>query len=126
MKYGTLDAPCGMTMYASPGESSRHSDLRWLSESGINTKLETVQVNNGGEPDDLYMMYGDSIFPWLSCLRSRYRGQHLNAREVIENKIMSSCRQSIEWHYGEIKMLFPFVDYSNKQQICYLLYVKLL
>jgi hypothetical protein len=93
-KYGT-------TMYASPGESSRHSDLRWLSEGGINTKLETVQVSNGGDPDDLYMMYGDSIFPWLSCLRSRYRGNHLNARELVENNSMTSCRQSIEWHYGE-------------------------
>jgi DDE superfamily endonuclease len=108
MKYGTLDAPCGMTVYASQGESSRHSDLRWLSESGINTKFETVQVSNGGDPEDLYKMYGDSIFPWLSCLRSRYRGNNLNAREQTENKTMTSCRQSIEWHYGEVKRLKCF------------------
>ena len=30
---------------------------------------------------------------------------------------MSSCREHVEWHYGEIKTLFPFVDYSNKQQL---------
>jgi hypothetical protein len=62
-------------------------------------------------------MYGDSIFPWLSCLRSRYKGNNLNDREKLGNKVMSSCREHIEWHYGEIKTLFSFVDYSKKQQL---------
>jgi hypothetical protein len=55
IKYGTVDAPCGMTMFASAGESSRHSDLRWLSDSGINTKLEDAQLaHNGNINNDFF------------------------------------------------------------------------
>ena len=37
--------------------------------------------------------------------------------EKLENAVMSSCREHVEWHYGEIKSLFPFDDYRNKQQL---------
>ena len=53
----------------------------------------------------------------MSCLRSRYQGEHQSVTEKLENKCMSSCREHVEWHYGEIKTLFTFVDYSNKQQL---------
>ena len=117
MKYGTVESPCGMTLFASSGESSRHSDLTWLANSDINSKLERVQTDYGINPDNLFKMYGDSIFPWMSCLLSRYKGDDITEIERLENRVMSSCREHVEWHYGEIKTLFPFVDYSNKQQL---------
>jgi DDE superfamily endonuclease len=117
IKYGTVEAPCGMTMYASSGESSRHSDLQWLVDSNINGMFEDVQRANNINPNNFYKMYGDSIFPWMSCLLSRYRGENVSDIELLENRKMSSCRQHVEWHYGEIKMMFPFVDYENKQQL---------
>jgi hypothetical protein len=121
MKFGTVDAPCGMTMFASGGDSSRHNDLYWLRESGINAKMEAAQqhipVVDGGHQDELYCMYGDSIFPWMSCLQSRYHGPNINDREILENECYNSCRESIEWHYGETKTLWPFVSYENKQQL---------
>jgi DDE superfamily endonuclease len=117
MKYGTVESPCGLTVFASSGESSRHSDLTWLANSDINNKLERLQADSGIAPDNLFKMYGDSIFPWMSCLLSRYRGEDITEIERLENEVMSSCREHVEWHYGEIKMLFPFVDYPNKQQL---------
>lgn len=118
MKYGTVETVCGMTVFASRGESSRHSDLQWLADSNINGLLEDIQRRNLIPGNRLFKMYGDSIFPWASCLLSRYRPIHLcSARELLENRVMSGCREHVEWHYGEIKMLFPFVDYPNKQQL---------
>ena len=117
LKYGTVDAPCGMTIFASPAQTSRNNDLVWLSNSNINTKFEAVQLDNGGDPSDLFKMYGDSIFPWMSCLRSRYKGNNITPIESLENKVISSCRQHVEWHYGEVKSLFPFVDYSRKHNL---------
>lgn len=117
MKYGTVEAPCGLTVFASSGLSSRHSDLTWLAESNINGKLERLQLDNGIPPDNLFKMYGDSIFPWMSCLLSSYKGENISEIEILENAVMSSCREHVEWHYGEIKTLFPFVDYPNKQQL---------
>jgi hypothetical protein len=76
IKYGTVEAPCAMTMYASSGKSSRHSDLQWLVDSNINGMFEDVQRANNINPNNFYKMYGDSIFPWMSCLLSRYRGEN--------------------------------------------------
>lgn len=64
-----------------------------------------------------FKMYGDSIFPWMSCLLSRYKGDNISEIGKLENAIMSSCREHVEWHSSEIKLLFPFVDYHNKQQL---------
>lgn len=113
LKYGTVDAPCGMMMYASYGTSSRESDLSWLADSNINQMLIDAQ-NSLGIMNNLYQIYGDSIFPWLECVLSRYSGENLPPVRDLENKCMSSCRESIEWHYGEMNALFPFVDVQKK------------
>ena len=53
----------------------------------------------------------------MSCLLSRYKGVDITEEERLENRVMSSCREHVEWHYGEINTMFPFIDYSNKQQL---------
>ena len=108
---------CGLTVFASSGLSSRHSDLTWLADSDINGKLERLQLDNGIPPENLFKMHGDSIFPWMSCWLSLYKGENMSKVVKIEIKVMSSCREHVEWHYGEMKSLFAFVDYPNKQQL---------
>jgi hypothetical protein len=117
MKYGTVEGPCGLTLFSYPGMSSRNSDLTWLTESDINGKLESLQLQNGIPLDEMYKIYGDSIFPWLSCLLSRYHGPNLTAVQDLENEVMSGEREHVEWHYGEVKQLFPFIDYALKNKI---------
>ena len=34
-----------------------------------------------------------------------YYGDNVTARENLENRALSSCRESIEWHYGELGRL---------------------
>ena len=89
MKYGTVESPCGMTIFLSSGLSSRHSDLTSLTNSEINPKLETAQTEYGIDPYNLFKMYGDSIFPWMSCFR--YKSNDINEVERLENRVMSSC-----------------------------------
>ena len=117
MKYGAVESPCGMTLFASSVESSRHRDLTWLANSDTNSKLKRLQTDYGINPDGSFKMYGDSIFPWMSCLLSRYKGDDITEIERLENRVMSNCRKHVEWYYGEIKILFPFVQCSKKQQL---------
>ena len=90
MKHGTVEAPCGLTVFAPSGFSSRHSDLTWLADSDINGNLERLQLDNEIPPDNLFKMYGGSIFPWMSCLLSRYKGENISEVEKLENAVMSS------------------------------------
>jgi hypothetical protein len=81
-----------MTIYASPAQTSRNNDLIWLSNSNINTKFEAVQIAKGGDPADLFKMYGDSMFPWTSCLRSRYKGNNITPSN---EQLSTACRVAL-------------------------------
>lgn len=115
LKYGTVDAPCGMVMFGSYGTSSRDSDLTWLAESNVNQML--IEAQNADGIQELFQIYGDSIFPWLECVLSRYPDDNILPVHDLENKCMSTCRESIEWHYGETNALFPFVDTKKKNYL---------
>ena len=41
--------------------------------------------------------------------------------KAVENKSMTNCRQIIEWHYEECKLIFP-----KSSNLWHLLHVKLL
>jgi hypothetical protein len=38
-------------------------------------------------------------------LRTRHNYENLTDREILENKAMSSCRESIEWDHGDLKSI---------------------
>ena len=57
----------------------------------------------------LVKIYGDSIFPWMSCLRSRFAvaaPQVLTNFEGALNKARNSCREPIEWSYRDLGCYF--------------------
>ena len=49
-----------------------------------------------------YVIYRDSAYICTvdSHIRTRDDNNPNTAREIIENKAMSSCRETIEWDYG--------------------------
>ena len=56
-------------------------------------------------------MYVDSIYPWLSHLRSRYvgdpdSGYPLTALEIELNDSMCGVRIAIEWDYKDDLQMF--------------------
>ena len=68
--------------------------------SNINDVIATSQVGQLMQ----FCIYGDSAYMHLdeSHIRARHNYDPLTARESIENRIMSSLREVIEWDYGDI------------------------
>jgi hypothetical protein len=124
LKYQTVDLPNGMNFHVYGPVSLRHNDNYTLVASNINDKIANLFMN-----DELqFMIYGDSAYEWDSHLRSRY-GSHssefdfdenvaitndkLSARQKLENKCLSSCREIIEWDYGECMKMWKMCDYRK-------------
>jgi len=124
LKFQTVDLPNGMVMDMWGPRSLRHSDLNLLDWSDLPDRMRRVQGEAGRRR--LKVIYGDSIFPWYQCLRSRHKGPNLTPREISENAVMTKVRVSIEWHYGEVGRLFPFTNYKKnlklRKQPCGLIY----
>ena len=106
IKNQTVDCPF-MTIHWWGSVSIRHSDLYTLKKSRVNSKMRKIQRGNAKQ----YLMYGDSIYPWCSHLRSKKPNEKTVAANKKDNKAMSACRQAIEWHYGEGGLLFPYMNY---------------
>ena len=115
LKWQTVDAPNGMTMDMWGPKSLRHSDLNLLEWSSVCARILHTQEEAGRE--NLRVAYGDGIFPWHQCLRSKHKGPNLTEVERAENMNMCKVRISVEWHYGEVAELFPFTDYKKNVKL---------
>jgi hypothetical protein len=116
LKWQTVYLPNGMTGHLWGPASIRHNDLWTLHESDIHNLWVTAQL---GRPLQFYI-YGDGIYPWLSHLFSRYKaaaGDALDPLEVLENKCFSTCRETVEWEYRDLKILFKLVECKNLLRI---------
>lgn len=111
LKWQTVDAPCGMTIDMWGPRSLRHSDLNLLEWSNIAGRL--LRVQEDAERQHLRVIYGDGIFPWQQCLRSKHKGPNLTALQRLENSSLCKTRVSVEWQYGQVAELFPFTDYKK-------------
>jgi len=111
MKWQTVDLPNGMTYHAWGAISVRHNDMYSLRHSGINDLTAQQQLHNALQ----YFIYGDSAYMTLdtSHIRARHNYAINTVRETLENKSMSSCREQIEWDYGEMGRFFPFITMDN-------------
>jgi len=111
MKWQTVDLPNGMNYHCWGGFSVRHNDLYSLRHSDINEITATAQAGQLLQ----YFIYGDSAY--CSLQNSHIRARHdyaLNTmRENLENRALSSCREIIEWDYGDVGKIFPLVDYKR-------------
>ena len=58
----------GFCMFLYGPRSFKDSDLDLFVDSDINNELEQAQIRYGVPQNMLKCMYGDSIFPQMSCL----------------------------------------------------------
>ena len=91
--------------------SVRHNDMFTLRHSNINHLIAQAQLGNLLQ----YNIYGDSAYCALgkSHLRARHNYAVNTIRDNSENKALSSCREIIEWDYGNVGTMFPLVDYKT-------------
>jgi hypothetical protein len=109
LKHQSVVLPNGMTGDLWGPCSVRHNDLYTLRESGLNARVAACQQ---GRPLQ-FCMYGDGIFPYASHLRSKHVNPNgLTPRQTAENNAMTKVRIAVEWDYGVIAGLFPFLNHS--------------
>ena len=115
MKWQTVDMPNGMNFAVWGAVSCRHNDLFTLLHSDLNNKLSTVQVGNAMQ----FKIYGDSAYVHLleSHILARHNYEVNTPEEILQNRVMSSCREQIEWDYGDIGRYFHLVDYKYVLQM---------
>ena len=85
--------------------------------SDISAKLEHLQRNQLLT----FATYGDSAYigvrdRFVQCRSTLYQHDPLatRVRKNLENVTMSSCREVIEWDYGDVGTIFSFVDYKKR------------
>ena len=61
--------------------------------------------------------YGDPAYPLRGPVIAPFLGLHLTAEQELFNKNMISVHQSVEWGFGKVLQLFPFVDYKKNLKL---------
>lgn len=95
-----------------PIPGSRH-DAYLLRESKLNEKLAALQEGN----DVQYKAYGDAAYPILSHVDRGFRGVDLTPAQKAYNRHLSGVRVTVEWSFGLVVGLFPFVDYRKNMKL---------
>jgi hypothetical protein len=110
MKWQTVDFPNGMNFNVWGPVSVRHNDIYTFYESSINKRIAELQRGRNSQ----YFIYGDSAY--LATPGSHTRSRHQEGggpRAVLENRRLSSCREVIEWDYGDVGRMWSLVDYKK-------------
>lgn len=109
MKWQTVDLPNGMNFHVWGPISVRHNDLNSLYDSEINRLIAELQL---GE-DFQFVIYGDSAYIYVnsSHIRARHNNNPNSVRHILENRSMSSCREVIEWDYGDIGTMWSYFKF---------------
>lgn len=111
MKWQTVDLPNGMNFHVFGPVCLRHNDLYTLAESDINNKLAQLQMN---EPIQFFT-YVDSAYMivYYSHIKARYNEEPITPRQSLENRVMSSGREVVEWNYGYVGIMWSLVDRAH-------------
>ena len=115
LKWQTIDLPNGMNFKVDGPFSVRDNDLTTLHNSDVLVKLEALlNVHDL----NMYRIYGDSAYVVVNegPLSARHQDP-TTARQRLENLKMSSCRETIEWDYGDIGRYFKLLDYKHVLQL---------
>ena len=114
LKHQTVDNAFGMTMDLHGPYSLRKNDLKLLSFSRINARrLRELQER----ATEQLTMYGDSIYPRLSHLKSSWRRGGVAEWQKAENKAYTKVRISIEWNYGATGNLYGYLCNHDKLKL---------
>lgn len=111
VKHQVVMAPNGMILMIWGPCSCRHNDLYSLDKSGVLDKWMKAMPTG----HQIYLLYGDSIYPWRPGLRSRHGAPvgDLHKQDVA----MSSCRQLIENGFGLADTEFPYLSTPSSMKI---------
>ena len=112
LKFQTVDLANGMNFHVFGPKSAVRHDIMMLQDSELNNRCNLAALQRF-QPLQ-FCAYGDSAY--VVCNESHIIARHqdevgpLSIREKLENAKLSSARQVIEWHYGDLQRLWKFID----------------
>ena len=111
LKFQTVDLPNGMCFHVFGPVSLRHNDLYTLFHSNINDLVAGVQIGDLLQ----FVIYGDSAYvPVMGThIKARHNNNPNNPRQILENASMVSCREAVEWDYGDAVTAFAMIDFNK-------------
>jgi DDE superfamily endonuclease len=112
LKLQSLSAPDGLIVDLTGPWKGRRHDCGMLRESGLLNRLEEIQAEMGPA-----YVYGDPANPVSAILQTPFKGSSLTEKQKEWNIRMSRVRVSVEWCFGKVLSLFPFVDFKKNLKI---------
>lgn len=112
MKYQSLILPNGIIANLFGSVNGRRHDRHVLAKSRLLTKLQQKFRRFQNPP----YMYSDTGYPLKKFLITPFKGA-INMRQRFVNKEMSKLRVSVEWGFGKVVQLFPFVDFKKNLKL---------
>lgn len=113
LKYQSVDSANGIIRQLWGPMLGRRHDVAMLGASGLIEHMQQWFNDDAGEP---YYIYGDPAYQLSPWLMAPFRGALTPAQQAF-NTQMSTCRITVEWGFGRILALWPYVDYAKKQQV---------
>ena len=104
--------PNGLIGDMSDVYSCRHNDLHVLRQSHMNDRIRGAQIGQVNQ----FCVYGDSAYHEMSHVTRKFT-VNLNDRKIIMNRIMSSCRESIEHINCAYKSELSFITHKEKLKL---------
>lgn len=102
LKFLSIITPDGLFSYLGGPFVGRHHDMFMWQQGDLEERLSRLV------PD--YYLYGDSGFAVLNSLVGPYRAPEPGSIEQTFNIMMSQVRVTVEWGFGRVLNLFPFLD----------------
>lgn len=105
-----LTFPNGLLPYATFDPHGRRHDAHRLAQSGLLPMLAAVSQRRG----TMYRAGADSAFPVHPHCTPMYRGVLLAGLQRVFNRNYSPVRIQVEWGFGLVVTLFPYMQYRLK------------
>ena len=116
-KFQAIMTPFGIMVHLyGPIEGQRH-DARILRMSGLLDQLAQHIPRHGPNPDDVFVLYGDSAYPLRAYMQAPFGGAHKTPAERQFNSLMSKSRICVEWGFCDISAKFGIVDHKRNQRL---------
>ena len=92
----------------------------WRHDAALlnNTGIPDHTVTNMNGPDGQHLtVYGDLDYPLTSRVIRPFPGQNLSEEQQAFNTAMSKVRQSVEWEFGKVVPMWPFLDFEKNLKL---------
>lgn len=112
LKFQGVIAACGLVADLSYPVSGRRHDAFALRESKLNERMAECQTERRREEHGV--VYGDAGYPVWSHIIGASKGANMADQQIRSNRAMSSLRITVEWMFGGIQNICPFLSHDKK------------